>query len=281
VRAGAARARLLVAPEGAPGFRAFLLVCLAVVAAGWGLRGERYLSPEQGVGYALGLVGLALLLCQLLYSVRKRARSAGSAGRLHTWLGAHMWLGILGPTAILFHSNFRVGAFNSVVALACMGLVVASGLVGRFLYRKVHARLFDRRLELRWLEQDLRLERGALAGLLQHAPEVAERLRSFETGLLARPPGPARSAWRFVSAGFRSARARSACRALLRRPARAVELDREEALEALDHYLAAVVRVTRFTSFERLFALWHPLHVPLCALLFGAATLHVIAVHWY
>jgi len=282
VRAGAARARLLVAPEGAPGFRAFLLICLGALAVGWGLRGELYLSPERGVGYALGYLGLGLMLVQLLYSVRKRARSAGRAGRLRLWLDVHMWLGILGPAAILFHANFSVGAVNSAVALAAMLLVVASGLAGRFLYRQVHAGLFDRRLELRWLAQDLRKERGALAGLLQHAPEVSERLRAFEAGLLARPPGALRSAWRFLCAGLRAARARRGCRESLLRPAfGAVALDGDDALEALDHYLDAVVRVARFTVFERLFALWHPLHVPLCALLFGAATLHVIAVHWY
>ena len=258
-----------------------MLLCLGAVAAGWLLRGERYLSPERGVGYALGITGLSLLVLQLLYSVRKRTHRAVAAGPLRVWLDVHMWLGILGPAAILFHSNFEVGAFNSAIALATLLLVVSSGLVGRFLYRKIHAGLFEKRLELRWLEQDLRLERGALAGLLQHEPDVAERLRAFEAGLLEKPPTAARSAWRFVSASSRAARARRACRALLRRPLRAIELDRDEALDALDHYLAAVVRVARFSAFERLFALWHPLHVPLCALLFGAATLHVIAVHWY
>jgi hypothetical protein len=269
------------APEGAPGFRAFLLICLGVLAAGWLLRGERYLSPERGVGYGLGLFGLALLVSQLLYSAHKRSAGARAPGRLRLWLDVHMWLGILGPAAILFHSGFRVGAFNSAVALGAMLLVAASGLVGRFLYRKVHARLFDRRLELRWLEQDLRQERGALGGLLQQEPGIADRLRVFEDQLLKRPPGLPRSTWRFLSAGLRAGRTRRACRAQLRRPAHVVELDRDEALAALDHYLAAVVRVARFSAFERLFALWHPLHVPLCALLFGAATLHVIAVHWY
>jgi len=269
------------APDGAPGFRAFLLLCLGALAAGWLLRDERYLSPERGVGYGLGLFGVALLLSQLVYSLRKRAPAGRAAGSLRIWLDVHMWLGILGPAAILFHSGFRVGAFNSAIALGAMLLVAASGLVGRFLYRKVHARLFDRRLELRWLEQDLRQERGALAGLLQQEPEMAERIRMFEDALLKQPPGPVRSSWRFLSAGFRAGGTRRACRAQLRRPARFVELDRDEALAALDHYLAAVVRVARFSAFERLFALWHPLHVPLCALLFGAATLHVIAVHWY
>jgi hypothetical protein len=50
---------------------------------------------------------------------------------------------------------------------------------------------------------------------------------------------------------------------------------------AVDDYLADVVRVVRFAAYERLFALWHVLHVPLCILLFGAAAIHVLAVHMY
>jgi hypothetical protein len=33
--------------------------------------------------------------------------------------------------------------------------------------------------------------------------------------------------------------------------------------------------------FERLFALWHAIHVPLTVLLFVSAALHVVAVHLF
>jgi hypothetical protein len=40
-------------------------------------------------------------------------------------------------------------------------------------------------------------------------------------------------------------------------------------------------RVARFSSYERAFALWHAFHLPFCIVLFGAAAVHVVAVHMY
>jgi hypothetical protein len=39
--------------------------------------------------------------------------------------------------------------------------------------------------------------------------------------------------------------------------------------------------VAEFRAYERLFSVWHALHVPLCVLLFAAAAVHVLAVHLY
>ena len=36
-----------------------------------------------------------------------------------------------------------------------------------------------------------------------------------------------------------------------------------------------------FGAYERVFALWHAIHLPLCVLLFTATAVHVIAVHMY
>jgi hypothetical protein len=40
-------------------------------------------------------------------------------------------------------------------------------------------------------------------------------------------------------------------------------------------------RAAAFRFYERMFALWHVLHVPLLFLLIAATTVHVIAVHLY
>ena len=48
-----------------------------------------------------------------------------------------MVLGILGPTLIILHSNFKIGSLNSRLALFTMLVVVASGIVGRYLYSQV------------------------------------------------------------------------------------------------------------------------------------------------
>jgi hypothetical protein len=117
------------------------VVGLAAVVAlgyGWHRRGELDLIAEEGLGYALGVLGLAMMSLLLLYSLRKHWSPLQSVGAAPTWLKIHMMLGILGPTAILYHANFRLGSLNSRMALLCMLVVSGSGIVGRFLYTRTH-----------------------------------------------------------------------------------------------------------------------------------------------
>jgi hypothetical protein len=46
-------------------------------------------------------------------------------------------------------------------------------------------------------------------------------------------------------------------------------------------YLASIRRLAAFAFFERMFALWHVLHLPLFVVLLFAAVAHVVAVHMY
>ena len=52
-----------------------------------------------------------------------------------------MVLGVVGPILVLFHANFHLGATNSNVALICMLLVAGSGVIGRYIYTRMHAHL--------------------------------------------------------------------------------------------------------------------------------------------
>ena len=109
----------------------------------WGYRGhlERFITPQRGFGYALGITGASLMLFLLLYSARKRLRWLRWMGSIPAWFEVHMACGVIGPILILFHSNFSLGATNSNVALFCMLAVAGSGVVGRYIYTRLHAQL--------------------------------------------------------------------------------------------------------------------------------------------
>ncbi|MEM7612838.1 MAG: transcriptional regulator, partial [Pseudomonadota bacterium] len=42
-----------------------------------------------------------------------------------------------------------------------------------------------------------------------------------------------------------------------------------------------VRRVANFVAYDRLFALWHKVHLPFFYLMLITVVIHVIAVHWY
>ena len=128
--------------------RVFFAVCALVIYLGWRLPTERYITPERGFGYVLGIVGGSMMVLLLLYSARKRVRWLKFLGSLSKWFEVHMALGVLGPICILYHSNFSLGATNSNVALFCMLTVAASGLVGRYFYSHIHYGLYGRKMSL-------------------------------------------------------------------------------------------------------------------------------------
>jgi hypothetical protein len=256
------------------------LLCLAALIWGHRLREELYFTPKAPLGYGLGIFGTGCMVLLLLYSVRKRVRALAPFGSIRTWFQLHMILGLVGPTAILFHCNFQVGSVNSGVALACVLLVAGSGLIGRFLYPRIHHGLSGRRATLAERRDELETRRGALAVALATAPELSEALRRFEAAAVA-PAGDAARAWQLVAAGHRARRMRRQVGRVLRRQGTLDRRALRDALREVGEYVGSVRQVTRFRFYEHVFGLWHALHLPLCVLLFAAAAVHVVAVNMY
>jgi hypothetical protein len=191
---------------------------------------------------------------------------------LRHWFSIHMLLGVLGPVAILFHANFRLGSLNSSVALVCMILVAASGVVGRLIYPKIHHGLYGRRASLRVLERAAASQRDALATALAGSPSLARTLADFEALAAREASGPISALARVARLGWRARALRTSL------PRRAAT---EGTRRALADYVGAVRQVAEFSVYERIFSLWHAFHLPLCFLLFAATIVHVIAAHLY
>lgn len=254
----------------------------AVVAGGWANRQRDYLSPEFGLGYTLGIVGAVMMLTLLVYSARKNFRFMRTWGRVRPWFQLHQVLGIVGPVCILFHANFSLGSTNSNVALGCMLLIVTSGFVGRYLHGKIHGSLRWRQQLLAECRQQCMGPDGEFAGPWAHAHRVRERILRFETRALEEVRGLGRRVLHVAPLGLQARWARLLIARDLRRYAALKPGCSPRAMAAfVARYLAAVRSVAELGVYERLFALWHLLHVPLFVVLFLSAVVHIIAVHAY
>jgi hypothetical protein len=264
-----------------------LLVSLAVIAAGLLLPTERYLHPQYGAGYWLGIAGGSLMLLMLVYPLRKRVRSLAIPGSVPFWFRLHMAFGIAGPIAILYHSNFSLGATNSNVALACMLIVAGSGLIGRYLYARIHHGLYGRLAtarELATAAEGLKSHAGALRLL----PGLVGELEQAEARIGERAPlvvRPFRAAWRARREARRLRRLVRNAVAMAAARTPALEQERRRFTRATCGYVSsrlhAARRVAEFEACERLFAAWHILHLPLFVMLLVVGIVHVIAVHVY
>lgn len=253
---------------------------------------ERYISPRRGVGYWLGITGGSLMLLLLLYSVRKRLPWMRWMGGIPAWFEFHMVLGVIGPLLVMFHANFSLGATNSNVALFSMLLVAGSGVIGRYIYTRLHARLDgteDSLEHLKSVGERLRTQSRSIDFL----PALLDTIDAVEQRLITPPKGAPARFLHLCTGTIRVARARH----LVRRAAklavkRAVRME-SPLIARHAHRIADVARryayrridagrrVAEYQLYARLFSFWHVLHIPLFFMLLIAGIAHVIAVNVY
>jgi hypothetical protein len=270
----------------------FFAAAAVLLWMGFATPTQRYISPSRGMGYALGIIGGSLMLLLLVYSVRKRVNWLNFLGSTPAWFNFHMILGVLGPLCILYHANFGTGATNSNVALFAMLTVAGSGFIGRYFYSHVHYGLYGRKLEL----NDVRAgaeKLHSVASDMNVLPELIGRLEAAEKRILGTGPNfsllgflkPPIVAWATARERWRLHRhLRQALKAAGRSsPVLAAQHQRllRAARSYIDRRLDATKGVAEFAGYERLFSLWHSLHIPLIFMLAVAAVIHVIAVNVY
>ena len=268
-------------------------ICAVALWLGWLLtRQTDLVNPEEGLGYWLGIVGASLMAILLLYPLRKRIRFFRHLGATRHWFRAHMIFGVVGPVLILYHSNFGFGSMNSNVALVCTLLVAGSGLAGRYLYKKIHTDLDGHKASLQELTSQAGFQQDGGSAVSKLLPELSVQITAFDE-LVLKPPGslllmlvlPLKLA---VETRWLSLRLMWFARRELGHRAResaAVASQRRRLQGVVNRFIlehmSRVRRVAEFSSYERLFSLWHIFHLPFFYMLVVTALLHVLAVHMY
>jgi dihydropyrimidine dehydrogenase (NAD+) subunit PreT len=154
-------------------------------------RPERKLSPlhvafrSAGAwGHGVGIVATAFMLSNFFYAVRKRTRALTGLGNIKGWLDFHVFVGFMSPLVIAFHAAFQANNQLAAGTYSALGVVVGTGIVGRYIYGLVPAH-GDRAEELEDLSGNFERLRAFAA------PELAGT--SGGAALLARITSPVRS----------------------------------------------------------------------------------------
>jgi hypothetical protein len=263
----------------------FILVGLSIWVA-YKVATEKYYTPRSDFGWYLGVVGSVMLLLMLAYPLRKHVGFMHRWGALKYWFRIHMIMGIVGPTLVLFHSTFHLRSTNATIALFSMLGVVISGIIGRFIYTKIHYGLYGRRASMEKVQKDLAGLSDDAKSRLHFAPRVEQWLQAFERDSIqldrsftAHLFSPLTIGVKRIVVDFRCARA-------LRKVLKAERHTEfrggaSEAIQLASSYLKECQRVAQFSTFERLFSLWHVLHVPLIYILAACAIFHIVAAYMY
>lgn len=271
--------------------RAYALIGVFLIA-GWLLRDQNLVNPEHGTGYWLGIIGGSLMLSLLLYPLRKKVRFLHRLGSTRQWFRMHMILGLVGPLMVLYHCNFKLGSFNSRVALYCMLLVAISGIVGRHFYAAIHRGLYGRKLTLGDLQRELSNSAERSHGLATLMPRLVARLdqlcEELQGNKVTNSLGIRRSLrWLLTHHFVRLSLSWTARRELRLAAVRFEVVARDQkrlkrtTSRFIRDYTKLMTRVAKFTVYERLFAIWHVLHLPIFFVMVLSALVHVLAVHMY
>ena len=251
--------------------------------AGRALYDDRYYTPEEGLGYWLGLTGGVMMLLGMAYTAFKYVAVLRTRTVMKHWLSIHIWLGILGPILVMIHSTFHLGSINGGIAFITMMLVVISGIMGRYLYSKTHYGLGGRKARVKDLHEMLKLAGHKIR---------SESLDRFTESVLTQKHTLGFAFWELFTFGWRSRwlyfRLTDNMRHLLQQLAQengwdaaTVREKRREFKSQLREYILMLKNVALFKVYERFFAFWRNAHVPLIYLLLMSGVMHVIAVHMY
>lgn len=264
---------------------------IVMVALAWFVATERPYKAGDAIGYNLGLVGGSMMLMLLIYSLRKRLGFMNKAGPVRHYFAFHMFLGVVGPILVIFHTTFKIGALNSRIALYSMLLVAGSGLVGRFVYRHIHQGLYGRQTSLAEAEQLLNESAESVQSILSISPDIEKKLEDFRAYSVVKLKGVLARSWRFMTLRMRghslAHAVRKEARHTLEQAGREKNWPHDElaaqqklAGERINGYVEAVCSAATYATWVRLFALWHVVHVPFLYLLILTGIVHVIAVNF-
>ncbi|MBU6431866.1 MAG: hypothetical protein KGS09_15925 [Nitrospirae bacterium] len=246
----------------------------------------KYYTPRSNFGFYLGVVGTLMMLLLLAYPLRKHVQWMQRWGALKHWFRVHMIMGIVGPLLVLFHSTFQIRSTNAAVALFSMLGVVISGIIGRFVYTKIHYGLYGSRATLGKIQEEFAGRSNDAKSRLHFAPRVEQWLQSFERESTQLARSFISHLFNFLTLGIRRGILEFRCARELRRILKAERHPEfrggaSEAIQLASSYLRECQRVAQFSTYERFFSLWHVLHIPLIYILAASTVFHIIAVYMY
>ncbi|MBV8757646.1 MAG: hypothetical protein JO257_10235 [Deltaproteobacteria bacterium] len=240
------------------------------------------LRPWGSLGHLYGHIGIALILGNLLYLVRRRFVGVARLGSMRAWMDWHVFSGIVGPGFVLLHSAFTLRTWPAIVSAASLMIVVITGLFGRYLYRLV-PRVSDGRQEpAEELAADVDHALIALRNLGVGSIEAADLVEARVEQIVERA-GTARTGFGAIVLAMRALWRLRDLRAAARDVARKAGASEDDAAEigrGAAQIGRLIVRVDLVDTLARAAAFWRGLHRNLVIVMLLAASLHVsIAIY--
>lgn len=231
-----------------------------------------WFKPSGVFGHGLGIVGTLLIIIGVFgYIAKKKYKALHRFGRLKYWLEFHIFLCTLGPVMILFHTAFKFGGIVSI-SFWSMVAVVASGVVGRFIYIQIPRTIEGRELSL----YEVKAMKGNLDEVLKNAYQLdAEHQQSILAAATVQnlPPGGGFFS-RMAQKYFEDKKTIQRVKTVLRQN-RFSGQDIKYILQLVQNEISLNNRIERLLVMQKLFRYWHIVHLPFALIMLIIMIIHV------
>jgi hypothetical protein len=228
-----------------------------------------WFKPSGAYGHGLGIVGTLMILFGVgIYIARKRYNFLMKLLRLKYLLEFHIFLCTLGPILILFHTAFKFGGIVSV-AFWSMVAVVASGVIGRFVYIQIPRTIEGRELTL----NEVKGMKSGLTDKLKSSIGMDESIRSL---LLAFTSGHDTTGnTSFIAQYFENRKAIGAIRRTMKKK-KVHRNQRASVIRLLKEEISLAYKIRRLQTMQKLFKYWHVAHLPFALIMLIVLIIHVV-----
>lgn len=227
-----------------------------------------WFKPSGAYGHGLGIVGTLMILFGVsIYIARKRYNFLTKLIRLKYLLEFHIFLCTLGPILILFHTAFKFGGIVSV-AFWSMVAVVASGVIGRFVYIQIPRTIEGRELTL----NEVKGMKSGLTNKLKSSIGMDESIKSLIMAFTAGHDATGNTS--FIAQFFENRKAIDTIQKTMKKK-KVHRNQRASVLRLLKEEISLAYKIRRLVTMQKLFKYWHVAHLPFALIMLIVLIIHV------
>jgi len=241
---------------------------------------HKLLRPSGAVGQSAGILAFLIFVFLWLYPLRKKFKRLAFTGSVGKWLDVHVTSALVLPLLLGIHAAWHSDGVIGL-GLVAMLVVIASGVVGRYLYVRIPRAKSGVELsrdEVASARRDL-LER--LAASTAQSPAAIQEALALPTSASA-SRGIVAALWLMITNDLTRARRRADLRARWKVAAAAggalAGRALDEAVMLADREMALDQQARMLEGTHRVFRFWHVAHRPFAVTALIAVTIHIVVV---
>lgn len=227
-----------------------------------------WFKPSGTMGHGLGILGTLMIFFGVtIYILRKRYNFLSHYIRLKYLLEFHIFLCVLGPILILFHTSFKFGGIVSI-AFWSMVAVVLSGVIGRFIYIQIPRSIEGRALgldEVKRLRSDLAFELSNHASMSHDTVQVisglSQKIKLGQSSFTAR-----------IMDGIKT---RKKINKILKQK-QVPRSERSKIMGMIKREATLAGKIERLQTMQKIFKYWHVAHLPFALVMLIIVVIHVL-----